>query len=755
MTGPVEDVEVGGDEAQVAIGNKVHGDLVQQQIKIVRAHPRMVMTEEQIRERVSGYVPAHNHDEIIETLHRHQAVAVTGPRGAGTVTTAVAALRHLRPGMPIRYFSTDKDDPEEIKVAGAQGYLVRARDESKTRLWDCLAQVRAAGGYLLLVGRPEECEAFTGIVPAIEVKPPSPEDVYRRRLAVRGLDGTAWITWERAGRLLEGGLPGDGRRLADLVLDVTGTGGDASQVERAYLGWVDELRAWFGAHPDLREKALMVAAATITPADETSVYEAALWLARELKVPLEGGGLSWCPSAGLAAMLDAERRDENTIEFRRQEYRESVLRYIWREYPLTRMDLLRWLSKLAVEGTGLKVPLRNRLAEVFAELAAGHGYAEEIAATARRWIEHGQLGANLAYIVLANTCLDPVVGGRIRTQLYNWSLTRSTPQTLKLIIARVCQVIGQAHVPIALTRLKHLATYGDEQVRDEVLDVAVRLAEQDRVAVVTAALRWCEPSRNQRLSKADRKRRTTAGLRLLCAFLDGDGPADPYHLRRVLDVLRTLADRGGAELTPLVRETARRLAERHRAAVLESALAWAAAVPTGGMDGEAASAAKLGTELFLGLAAERDRDGLAAILTGEPAVDPCACSAPWAVAVAAEPPPLPPVGTVTGPAMAHRTLRTRSRESGYAAFEDAAHLWLDTAAARPDLRPRIVEVFCQAAGRDPVRSEVVVDLVRRWAGTAAAGGRRDVRDRVLVRLLRPEWRRLLPALRLRLFGSPG
>jgi hypothetical protein len=73
----VENVEVSGAEAQAAIGNTVNGDLVQQQIRIVRGRPRMVMTEDQIVERVTGYVTAHNHDEIVETLHRFRAVAVT------------------------------------------------------------------------------------------------------------------------------------------------------------------------------------------------------------------------------------------------------------------------------------------------------------------------------------------------------------------------------------------------------------------------------------------------------------------------------------------------------------------------------------------------------------------------------------------------------------------------------------------------------------------------------------------------------
>ncbi|MFC5744218.1 hypothetical protein [Actinomadura rugatobispora] len=739
----IENVEFSGDEAQAAFGNTVNGDLVQQQIRIVRGRPQMVMTEDRIVERVTGYVTAHNHDEIVEALRRFRGVAVTGPRGAGTATTAIAALRQLQPSMPIRYFSTDSDDMEEIQVAGAQGYLVRAHDESKTRLWACLDRVREVGGYLLVVGRPEECQDFAEFLATIEVKPPPTDAVYRRRLSCRGLGGTGWPGWPRAAELLERALPGDGRRLADLVLDVTAAGGDEQQVERAYQGWADELRHWFARH-DLREQTLMVAAATITPADETSVYDAALWLARQLEMSVAGGGLAWCPTTGLAALLEAER-DGSKIVFRRQSYRESVLRYVWNEYPLTRMDLLTWLSKLAIDAVGLETALRNRLAEVFAELAAGHGEAAFIADTARRWTGKDQLGANLAYIALANTCLDPLVGGRVRRRLYEWSTERRAPQTLKLTVARVCQVLGEAHVSIALTRLKHLTTYGDEQVQAEVHDVALKLAVQNRATVIVTAMRWCEPNPN--LSKQDRARRTRAGLRLLCAFLDGQGPADPHHLRRVLRVLGDLAERGGPEIRPIVLDTARELAARYRADVLDAALTWAGVGSGGGLYGDEAQQARIGTELFLDLAAERDHEGLATALTGPAAVDPYACTPAWAVALGAEPPPEPVAG-------ARAASPARRRDTGYGGFEEVARLWLDTAARRADLRPGIVAAFCRAAGHEPARAQVMVDLVRRWAGSGG-GGRRTVKDDVLVRLLQPEWRRILLAVRVRLFGRWG
>ncbi|MEW2357516.1 hypothetical protein [Spirillospora sp. NPDC029432] len=739
----IENVEISGEEAQAAIGNTVNGDLVQQQIRIVRGRPRMVMTEEQIVKRVTGYVTAHNHDEIVGALHRFQAVAVTGPPRSGTTTTAIAALRQLRPDMLIRYFSAGNDDMEEIEIGGAHGYLVRAGDESRTSLGGCLEKVRGAGGYLLVVGTMEECRPFAEYLATIEVKPPAAHAVYRHRLYCRGLHGTAWPDWPRAAQLLDGALPGDGRRLADLVLDVTAVNGDAQQVERAYLGWSDELRDWFGKHSDLREQTLMVAAATITPADETSVYDAALWLARQLEMPVAGGGLAWCPKAELATVLEAER-DGSTIVFRRPAYRESVLRHVWNEYPLTRMDLLAWLSKLAIEAAGLETTLRHRLAEVFADLAAEHEQAQVITETARRWADKEQLGADLAYIALARTCLDPKVGGRVRRRLYEWSRERQAPQTLKLTIARVCQVLGQTYLSIALTRLKHLATYGDEQIQHEVQQVALELATQHRAAVIAAAMSWCELTPN--LSRQDRARRARAGLRLLCAFLDGEGSAGPHHLQRVLGVLGNLAAQGGPEIRPIVLNQARELAVQYRADVIATALAWAEAGNRDDRYRDVPPQAKIGTELFLALAPQRDQLGYAAILTGPSAVDPHACTAAWAVALDAEPLPAP----VSEHVQARGGPR---RDTAYKGFEDLTRLWLDTATGHRDLRPEIVASFAAAAEGAPGRSQVLVALARTWAG--ADSQRQGVKEDLLVRLLQPEWQRIMLCLRVWLLRKLG
>ncbi|XRQ11326.1 hypothetical protein ACN3XK_10700 [Actinomadura welshii] len=710
----IDDVTISGDGTQTAFGNTVSRDLVLNQLKFVRGRPSMVLSEGEIDDRVAGYVRALNHDRIVAALGRRHAVAVAGPPGAGAATTAVAALRELRPDLPVRLFSTGEDDVEEIRGT-ARGYLVRAADEEGTRLRSCLEAVCASGGFLLVVGTEADQRRFAEFLPAIRVQPPPADAVYRRRLERRGFGGTRWPDWPRAKELLEDASPGDGRRLADLAVAID----DEEDVARAYSGWGDELRDWFAGHPGLRDRTLLVAAATIAPADETSVYGAALSLAHRLKIGAEGGGLAWCPSTGVAELLGADRAEEGIV-FRRHGFASSVLKHVWDEYPLARVDLLSWLATLPTDDVvTLQPQLRDQLVEVFADFAAEYGWAEKITQMAAAWAGDENRAADLSYIALARTCLHPLVGGRVRRRLYEWSRLRQAPQTLKLTVVRVCQVIGQAHVTIALTRLKHLGTHGNEQVQDEVLDVACALAEAHPRAVAHAAMEWCRTSARL-ASEQDGARRARLGLRLLLAL-----PPAGVLLRDVVAAMEDLALRGGEKIRPVVVEAARDLATRHRGVVLGMALTWA-----GNADGrpyeEAVPRMTLGTGLFLALARERDVEGSAVTLTGPGAVEPEACMPAWRAAVAAEADPA----------------------GGYDDFAEAAWLWLDTAAARPDLRPKIVALFVAAAGGDAVRRARVVDLARAWR--AARRGGRDIEEGVLMRLLQPEWKRLLLMLWVRL-----
>lgn len=545
MTAPVRspyvgDVDIDGDDTMNAVANHVNGDLVQQSIRFVRGKPAWYLGSEEIADRVASYVPALNHDLIEKTLEVSHAVVLTGPAGCGRETTAIAAISHLRPDIGIRRFSLDQEDTEEIDAKGPCGYLVRAADGGLGRLARCVDAVRATGGYLVVIGDDEADQIDTAPpLPCMRVEHPHPLQVYRRRLIRRGL--AHWSNWEQGATLLDDALPSEARRLADLIEQVDRRGGDVAEqrdeVASEYRGWTDELRGWFTAHREPHQRALLVAAATLSPAaEETDVYSAASSLARRLEVTMNGGGLAWCPVTGVREMLRADP-DADRIVFRRRGYAASALRHALADYPLARSGLITWLAALPTDAS---VTHRSpeSLAGTFADLAADQGMADHVAEASARWGRDTY--ADLAFIALSRTCLHPLVGGRVRKALYEWSRDPRIPQTLKLTIARVCEPLGQTYPSIALTRLKHLATNGDLAVAREIIVAAVNLADSGNAReVLMAALGWCAESNAERLPASARRRRIRAGAMLFLELANrtspsgipvvllGDGAVDP------------------------------------------------------------------------------------------------------------------------------------------------------------------------------------------------------------------------------------
>jgi hypothetical protein len=121
---------------------------------------------------------------------------------------------------------------------------------------------------------------------------------------------------------------------------------------------------------------------------------------------------------------------------------------------------------------------------------------------------------------------------------------------------------------IALTRLKHLATYGNPQVRREVVAAAVSLADSGSAhEVLKAALGWCAESNTERLSVAARRRRIRAGAMLFLelasrtspsgmpTLLYGDGAIDPLDcVPAWRAILHTTDDGRGTALEETVRQ---------------------------------------------------------------------------------------------------------------------------------------------------------------------------------------------------------
>jgi hypothetical protein len=515
MEGPitVSDVEIDGEGIQAITGVLVSGNVIQQQTNFVRGRPAQFLSAEEVDARTSCYVPVRDDELIRKELMSQRAVGLVGPDGIGRETAGIAAMRGISPRIEVRRFSLEDEDAEEIlRPKAPRGYLVRVTASNLERLGRCVENVRANDGYLVAItDLPERILTDFTWIP---VEPPTAILVYREW--VKHLRIPQWTEWPRAISLLAGDLPCAGWRLADLGARAARRGGDIAQlqdeVEHAYLDWTDELRDWFALHPNPLERMLLIAAVTLpSDADEGYVYEAAARLASRLHPEIAGAGLVWCPVTGLRKLLGADAIP-GLIAFRRYRYAESALRHAFDDFPLARDDLFSWLAELPTESAasyGISIPV----AQTFADLAADHGAAERISDASLEWGRNDK--SDLAFTALSRTCLHPRVGVRIREALYEWSRNINTPVSLKLVIARTCQVLGASLPSVALTRLKHLATQGGSQVAMEVVESALEVADLGNDTVVRAAcLDWCAQTSKDKLSTEERRRRRKTGAML-------------------------------------------------------------------------------------------------------------------------------------------------------------------------------------------------------------------------------------------------
>jgi hypothetical protein len=523
-------IDIDGDYGQHVIGATVHGDVVQVQVSYVRTRPSMFLSAAEVAARMDCYVPARNHKDIVRELTANRMVVIAGPNGSGRETTAIAAIRQLRPDIAFRRFSLDDEDVEEIWSQGPCGYLVQARSQGLDRLSRCAEIVRSRDSYLAVIAE-QPLWPDTGLIAVAHLEHPAPDLVYRSWVVALGAD--EWANWAQAESVLADALPADARRLAALAARAAQKDGELAELQaealKAYQGWDDELHAWFTGHRAPHERALLAAAATVPTAGEAYVYDAAAALARQLEIDVNGRGLAWCPVADLRALLGAKPADGPDVVFGRTGYAASVLPHTLSDYPLARRDIIAWLAGLPA-GVAAPYGVGDRVAEVFADLAAEHGTAADITLAARGWSEAGE--ADLAFIALSRTCLHPRAGGQVRRTLYKWSREARTGQTLKLVIARVCEPLGQSYPLIALTRLKYLATHGNGQVRGEVLVTVRALLAQHRAEVQDAVLEWCAPAPGGRLSNAGRRRRRAVGAQM---FLELAGQTTPVGWPELLD----------------------------------------------------------------------------------------------------------------------------------------------------------------------------------------------------------------------------
>ncbi|MGW7359971.1 hypothetical protein ACWGI0_25905 [Streptomyces sp. NPDC054802] len=437
------------------------------------------------------------------------ALVLLGERGAGRRTAALRVLRDA--GVPrerIRWLVLDEEQPrtEQIPHTEGHGFVLDLTSCSAlpehfyTGLADYQKEAEAAEAFLIILATPGAWEPGTfAAVPTVRLaRPPAREitEAHVRHLAGDRLD---WLTGAPLDALLAETTQASGAaRLARLVAQANEDGKDA--VKQEFTNWQDHLRLWFERHAkpeDLRERALLIAAALLEAAPAEIVLEAADQLFADVGGALpSGGALAGRDLDARLRSIEASRLDgENiSLDTERHGLAQAVLSYVWQQRPALRQALLEWASRITTPH-GVAVGHLRRIADALAQLSLLPGGRTVLAVTAD-WIDTGRsVHRELAVDVIGAMALDPVAGAGVRKQLYDWAHQKNTSEALATAVAEICAgKLGKMYPRVALTRLRLLASREDGRAREAVAAAVRTLAHtpEQRVLVLSEIVDWCE-----------------------------------------------------------------------------------------------------------------------------------------------------------------------------------------------------------------------------------------------------------------------
>ncbi|MGW8569779.1 hypothetical protein [Streptomyces niveus] len=442
-------------------------------------------------------------------LGRCHTLALLGETGTGRRAAALRVLRGA--GVPrerIRWLVLDWDRPrtEQIPHTKGHGFVLdltgyrELKEDFYTGLADYQQQAEAAEAFLVILAAPGGWSPGTfATVPTVRLIRPTATEIAEAHLRHLAAGRVDWLASDPLEALLAGSAgPSDAARLARLIAKAGEGNRDA--VKQEFTDWHDHLQKWFAKHSspeDLRERALLVAAALLEGVPTDVVLEAADRLFAEVGGVLPPGGA--LAGRGLDERLraiKASQDDDETLSLDDQQHGlpEAVLKYVWRQRPQLRKVLLQWASHISAPN-GVAVSHLRRIADCLVQLSLLPG-GSVVRSVASDWIATGRTAhRELAVEVLETMALHPVTGAGVRKQLYEWALQKGTSKELATAVAEICAGrLGQIYPRIALTRLRLLASRSDGLAREAVAEAVCRLAStpEQRILVLSEIVGWAE-----------------------------------------------------------------------------------------------------------------------------------------------------------------------------------------------------------------------------------------------------------------------
>ncbi|QDN83297.1 hypothetical protein FNV64_02050 [Streptomyces sp. S1A1-7] len=471
----------------------------------------MDLAEHAFVEPSNGYGPGPV-TQAVAMLHspssRRSVLVILGEKGTGRRTAALRVLQ--KAGVPrrqIRWLLPDWDRPrtEQLPHTEGHGFVLDLTDfpsppeDFYTGLADYQKAAEEAGATLIILAAPDAWEpGVQATVPSVRLARPAARKIAEAHLQYLKADRLDWLSSTPLdGLLAEEAQPADAARLARLVAGAETD--ERNALAEEFKDWEEYLKKWFEDHSsadDLRERALLVAAALLEGGPAHVVMEAADHLFTKVQGVLPPGG----PLAGrdLSTRLEAIGAspvgESVSLDDQKHGCAEAVLKYVWQQRPPLRRVLLEWASDISAPNR-VAVDHLRRIADSLAQLSLLPGGAT-VLTVASGWINTGRAAhTQLATEILEAMALHPVTGVGVRKQLYDWAHQKGTSEALADAVASICGGrLGQTYPRIALTRLRLLASRPDGRGRAAVADAVRTLAgtPERRVLVLSEILEWAE-----------------------------------------------------------------------------------------------------------------------------------------------------------------------------------------------------------------------------------------------------------------------
>ncbi|WP_318218765.1 hypothetical protein [Streptomyces sp. SCL15-6] len=440
---------------------------------------------------------------------RNQILVICAEAGAGRRTAALRVLRNAKvPRDKILWLLLDWDQPrtEQIPYTENHGFVLdltgyrTLTEDFYTGLADYQKDAEANSAFLVILADPGAWNPGTlTAAPSVPlVRPPAPQ-VAKAHLAYLSAGREDWLNSPPLDTLLAPAAPAaDAAHLARLIARAKGN--DRAAVKEEFTDWHDHLENWFDKHSqegDLRERALLLAAALLEGVPADVVLAAADRLFTEV-----GGQL---PPGGALAGRDLGKRLESiharqvagegiSLEAEQHGLPAAVLKYVWQQRPQLRPVLLEWASQISAPN-GIAVRHLRRIADCLVQLSLLPGGAT-VRSVASTWIETDRIAhRQLAIEILETMALHPVTGVATRKQLYDWAHQKTTSKELIRAVGEICAgQLGRKYPRVALTRLRLLATRGDDDSLQAVTDAVRTLAAapEQHTLVLSEIIGWAE-----------------------------------------------------------------------------------------------------------------------------------------------------------------------------------------------------------------------------------------------------------------------